>query len=582
MKKPRGSKAAPTAAPEAAVADIGRTRGWKSWRWIAIALGALLAVFEAYSGALHGPFLLDDLYLPFGLPDADRVALEMWLSRRPALMITFLFNYKLWGPEPYSYHVLNVLLHWLAGGLAFLLLRKLLEMAGEEGRKRDLLALTGAAVFLLHPIQTESVAYVASRSDVLCTVFVFASLAVFLRYRTPAIGLVPSLSALALFGLGVLSKEQAAVLPAIFLLTDVYWSKGSWRASIRANWKLYVPVIAGAAFGVAVILQTLRFADTAGFNVPGLKWWEYFLTQCRVIWLYLRLTVLPLGLNVDHDIPVSRGLFDHGAAFGLLALLAAVGVAWGLRRRYPLACYGLLTALLLLAPTSSFLPIKDVAAERRMYAPLLGLLMIGLDLLRRVKLDNAKLAAVAVMVAALGFATSARASLYGSDIAIWADSAEKSPRKVRPRFQLAYAYYKAGKCAEAEREFAHAARLDKPEITLLVDWALALDCLGKTEEAIAKLQEAVKLDEPGNAYAQLGMIYGRLGKSEEALAALDAAVKASPGMPMPYVYRGNVLGLRGEWGKAVEQYRRALELDPGNPSALQNLRVAEANLRQTR
>ena len=314
-----------------------------------------MAVFEAYSGALHGPFLLDDLYLPFGLPERGPRSLEMWLSRRPALMVTFLFNYKLWGQEPYSYHVMNVLLHWVAGALAFLLLRKLLEMAGEEGRKRDLLALAGAAVFLLHPIQTESVAYVASRSDVLCTVFVFASLAVFLRYRTPAIGVAASLGALALFGLGVLSKEQAAVLPAVFLLTDIYWTKGPWWVAIRANWKLYVPVIAGGAFGVAVILQTLRFADTVGFNVQGLKWWEYFLTQCRVIWLYVRLTVLPIGLNVDHDLPVSRGLFDHGAAFGLAALLLAVGAAWRFRGRYPLACFGLLTALLLLAPTSSFL-----------------------------------------------------------------------------------------------------------------------------------------------------------------------------------------------------------------------------------
>ena len=125
--------------------------------------------------------------------------------------------------------------------------------------------------------------------------------------------------------------------------------------------------------------------------------------------------------------------------------------------------------------------------------------MIALDLFRRVKLDKVKLAVVVALVAAFGFDTSARASLYGSDIAIWADSVEKSPRKVRPRFQLAFAYFKAEKCAEAEREFAHAARLDKPDMLLLVDWALALDCLGRTRRRSRSCKEATKLDQPGNA-----------------------------------------------------------------------------------
>jgi hypothetical protein len=249
-----------------------------------IALASLLLVFEVYSGALRGPFLLDDLYLPFGMPGASQVAMEMWMARRPALMATFLLNFKMSGQEPYSYHVFNVALHWLTAVIAFLLFRKLLGIVGEEGRKRDLLALAAGALFLLHPIQTESVAYIASRSDVLCTMFSFAALLVFLHFREAGIGLLESLGVLVLFALGVLSKEQAAVLPVLFVLVDLLWSGESRFGALIRNWKLYVPMIAGGVLGGAVVWQTLKFADTAGFNIKGLTPWDYFLTQCRVIW----------------------------------------------------------------------------------------------------------------------------------------------------------------------------------------------------------------------------------------------------------------------------------------------------------
>jgi tetratricopeptide (TPR) repeat protein len=580
VKKPRTkTRSAPQGEPGVGPA---RREGWPRWRWVALAAGALLAAFEVYSGALRGPFLLDDLYLPFGSPNAARIPLQGWLARRPLLGLTFYWNYQFSGTDPFSYHLVNVVLHWIAAVLAFLLFRKLLEMAGEQGNRRDWLALAGGAVFLLHPVQTQAVAYIVSRSDVLCTIFVFASLLVFLHYRSPRMGIVPALAVLALFAAGVLTKEQAAVLPAVFLLTDLYWRAGSWWEAIVKNWKLYAPVAVGGIFGVFVIRETLRFAGTVGFNMKDLSWWEYFLTQCRVIWLYIRMVVFPFGQNVDHDLAISRGLFDHGAFIGGLALLAAVLVAWRFRERYPLALFGLLTALLLLSPTSSFMPIRDVAAEHRLYAPMLGFLLIGLDAVRRLRMTRATLAAAGAVLLVLGYAAHARASLYGSDIAIWADSVEKSPNKVRPRFQLAYAHMRAGKCAEAESEFAKTAGLGKPDMPLLVDWALALDCLGRTGEAIAKLQQAIALEKAASPYSQLGMMYGKQGKNIEAMAALDAAIQLDPAMAKAYVYRGNVLGGMGQWSKAIEQYQKALVIDPNDQDALQNMRVAEAELRRPR
>jgi tetratricopeptide (TPR) repeat protein len=415
----------------------------------------------------------------------------------------------------------------------------------------------------------------------LCTLFLFASLLVFLHYRAPRMGIAASIAVLILFACGVLTKEQAAVLPAVFFATDIYWRDGPWLRALARNWKLYVPLAAGGVFGVFVIRETLRFAGTAGFNMKDLQWWEYFLTQCRVIWMYIRLIVLPFGQNVDHDVAISRGLMDHGALLGLLALIAAVVGAWWIRGKYPLVLFGLLTALLLLAPTSSFMPIRDVVAEHRVYAPLLGFILMALEGVRRLRMTKGIMVAGTAVLVALGVAAHARASLYGSDIAIWADTVEKSPKKVRPRFQLAYAYMKAGRCAEAEAEFARTAALDKPDMPLLVDWALSLDCLGQNEEAIAKLKQAIEVEASASPYSQLGMVYGKLGRNQEALAALDAAIKLDPNLAKAYVYRGNVLGVMGEWGKAIAEYKRALQIDPDDRDAMQNMSVAEGQLRRS-
>ena len=154
--------------PITAAPHPGSPAGWTGKH---IVIGGLAAavVFEIYSPSLQGPFLLDDRYLPFMNPDAARLPIQIWLGSRPLLGASFWFNYQLSEIDPVSYHVVNVALHLLAGLVAFLLLRKTLELAGEPRKGRDLLAAFGAGWFLLHPLQTEAVAYVASRSDVLST-----------------------------------------------------------------------------------------------------------------------------------------------------------------------------------------------------------------------------------------------------------------------------------------------------------------------------------------------------------------------------------------------------------------------------
>jgi tetratricopeptide (TPR) repeat protein len=537
-------------------------------------LVALFAAFEVYWPAIHGPFLLDDTHLTYMVPDAAYVPFSAWVRQlRPLLMISFWLNYQQSGvQDTFGYHLVNVFLHFFNTVLAFLAVRKVLQWGSVEESRARILSFFASGVFLLHPVQTESVSYVASRSETLSVFFVLAAFVVFLYRRTPTVSIPRILALLALFAAAGLSKEHTAVLPALFILTDYYWNFEFSPAVIWRNWKLYVPIAAGAAFALVYILRILRGNQTAGFQIQDLTWYQYFFTECRVIWSYIRLFFLPIGQNLDPDVDISRTVTAHGAIVGLAGLLVVSVLAWIYRRRFPIASYGWFVFLLLLAPTSSFVPIRDPMAERRMYLPFIGLLFITVEFVRRWKASrNVFIGVLALVLVVEGAMTYQRNQLWGSAIDIWKDTVSKSPAKLRPRFQLAFAYFQAGGCADAVDEFQKASTLEPAQSDLLIDWALAYDCAGNPQQAIARFRQSAEQNPDAHVYSQIGMEYGKIGKYPEALDALAKAQALNPRFAMTYYYLGNIHAIQGNQAQSIQDYQRVLELDPHNEPAREAL-----------
>jgi protein O-mannosyl-transferase len=556
-------------------ASAGKRSPWVAWAGGMAA--ALLAALWAYGPALDGAFVFDDPYLPFMSPGAAAWTLHQWLNGvRPLLMLSFWFNFQISGTEPWTYHVVNVVLHTLNAGLVYLITARLLARVETEPQLARLLAVFAGGLFLLHPVQTESVAYVASRSEVLSVGAFLGAYCVFL-YRTRdmgGIGWAGVAAVLVLFGLAVLTKEHAVVLPGLLLLTD-YFFAGFSLAGIRRNWRLYVLLAIGSAAGGALVYQVLKTARTAGFGMKDLRWYEYFYTQCRVLWSYFRLFVVPYPLNIDPDVAISRSPFDHGAIIGMIALAGLIVAAWLWRRRLPLASFGMIAALLLLAPTSSLAPLRDPMAEHRLYLPFFALTLVVIEFVRRLHVPwRTTAASLAALLLLFGVMTYRRSAVWADPIALWQDSIHHSPRKARPRFQLAYAYYQAGQPLDAVREFDTAATLDKPDVTFLLDWALAYDAANRPAEALSKLSQAAEMEPTAHIYATIGLIEGKQNHRQQALAALDQAEKLDPKFDMTYAYRGNVLFASGDHDGAIREYRRALDLNPTNPVALKNLPLA--------
>jgi tetratricopeptide (TPR) repeat protein len=318
----------------------------------------------------------------------------------------------------------------------------------------------------------------------------------------------------------------------------------------------------GAFFVGRLVLQ----ANTAGFSVKGMSPADYFYTQCRVLWTYLRTFVLPVGLNVDPDVAISRNLLDGGAILGLLALAAVACAAWVYRKSFPLAALGVAIFFLLIAPTSSIVPIADVQFERRVYLPFLGLALIVVEFMRRLKLSQL-IGVSAAILAVCTVLTYQRSEVWASPLSLWQDTVAKSPKKVRPRFQIAYALYESAHCPEAAAQYEIAASLAPPDYTLLTDWALALDCSGHADEAIEKLEQATRLERNAHAFAMMGMVYGKQRKKDQALAVLAEAERINPRFAMTYVYRGNVYEVSGDPAHAAQEYQRALAIEPSNEAA---------------
>jgi tetratricopeptide (TPR) repeat protein len=223
-------------------------------------------------------------------------------------------------------------------------------------------------------------------------------------------------------------------------------------------------------------------------------------------------------------------------------------------------------------------------AERRVYFSMIGLLLILLEPLSRVKANPKALAAVfaAVALVAAG-ATYARAAVWGDPLLLWQDNVRKSPNKARGHENLAFQYYLRGNYDLAIPEFEAAARLEPATQGLLVNWALAYDNLKQPERALEKLREASMLpapvnNSPAHVYTQIAMVYARQAQWALALDALATAERLDPGSPDIYLYRGKVYLATDRPAEAIPQYQRALAIDAHYEEARRDLAQAQARL----
>ena len=549
--------------PAAATISVESSRLW-AWLFAAATIIAGLA----YSPALTGPFVFDDYHLPFSNPNAGNLPIAFWIGGvRPLLMASYWINYQVSGIYAPSYHFFNLIIHAATTVVVFFLLQRLLKLAHIHG-SIFLVSLFGAGLFLLHPLQTESVAYVAGRSELVSGLFLLGAWLIFLQHFEKDTTLAVAATILLLAAAAVLSKESAISLPAVLLLTDWYWNPAGLREQIRSRWKLYLPMLVGGVAAGIAIIHSLSKSST-GLSTKDVTPFRYALTECRAILTYLRLFLIPIGQNGDWQLPFYRSLADNGAwlcALGILMLLGGIVFTY---RRATLLSFGLAVFLVLLMPTSSVVPINDALAERRMYLPVVGLILAGVAIAQRFPVDSAmsRTAAVVVLIVAAAL-TFQRSRVWGSDIAFWENVIQGTPGNSRAHLGLGDSYLFHRRYADALKEFEAVEKLDGASERTILNRVLVYEYNRNYDLALDALHKVAAMHPTAYVYTHIGYAEASFGRVKESLSAFNLALTLDPTYVPAFVERGNLYVAIGDDDRATADFQSALNLQPHNQAAI--------------
>lgn len=550
-------------------------------RWCGLAL--TLGVLAAYANSFSGAFVFDDLPTIIrnesirDLSDLRKVLsppLDTTVTGRPVANLTFAINHALGGLNPRGYHVVNLLIHLCAALALFGVVRRVLRLPALRARFGEAstsLAFAVAMLWAAHPLQTESVTYIVQRVEALGGLFYLLTLYCFLRgAESPSPGRWHFLAVAAcLLGMG--SKEVMVSAPLLVLLTDRTLLSGSFRVAWRQRRALHTGLFATWLVLAALIAGTENRAGTAGFGTASS--WDYLLTQCQAIVLYLRLAIMPHPLVFDYGKElVTDPLAVAPQGLLLIALAGATirgmirGSAWALLGAWFLA---------ILAPSSSIVPVAtQTMAEHRMYLPLVAVLT-ALVLGAHLWLGRRGLALWAALAVAWGGITFWRNRDYSSELALWTVTAARRPDNPRAISMLGQALFDTGRIPEAIERYNEALRLNPDHFEAQNNLGIALLATGRLQDARPHFEVAARLEpEYAQVHSNLGMVLNALGRPAEALPFCEKAVKLEPDYAEAHSNLAVVLNALGQHESAARHGERAVALKPAYAEAHNNLGMA--------
>ncbi len=532
----------------------------------------LLAALAAYAPALKGEFLWDDLgHVTHPALQSWSGLLRIWFEPGvtqqyyPLLHSAFWFEHRLWGDATPGYHLVNVLLHATAASLFGLLLRRL-AVPG---------AWIAAALFLLHPVGVESVAWICEQKNTLSLVLYLGAALAYLRFDGTRSSRAYAL-ATGLFVLALLTKTVTATLPGA-LLVLAWWRRGklSWRSDV-------LPVLPWFALGAAGGLFTAHFervligAQGADFALSAA---DRLVLSGRVFWFYLGKLAWPADLIFVYP----RWHIDAATwwqwLFPLAGLALLGGLVWWSRRsRAPLAVALLFAGSLF--PVLGFVNVYpfvfSYVADHFQYLASLAVFALAGAVLSRLPRPGAIIAPV-LLAGLFGILTWKQAAQYRDNVTLYETTLRRNPDAWLAHHNLATLHSDGGRYAEAlpHIERTLALRPDYPEALAMLGNVLTQ--LGRPGEALLPLERAVRLQPRyAEAHNNLGAALMALGRPDEGRARFEQAVQLQPDYVSAQLNLGQALATAGRVKEATPHFAQGVQLDPGNSAARLQLGTALA------
>jgi Flp pilus assembly protein TadD len=539
--------------------------------WVWIGFAACLLIF-AYLPALRGGFIWDDdQYVTENRTLRDLAGLRhIWFSPAatpqyyPLVHTSFWLEYHLWGLSPLGYHIVNLLLHGLAAWLLYRTLTRL-NVPG---------AWLAAAIFALHPVQAESVAWVTERKNVLSAVFYFAAALAYFRFNPPdepAPSAKPKwkwyFAALLLFVAALLSKTVTCSLPAA-LLVAYWWKRG------KVQWRDAQPLLplflAGACLGLAT-----AWIERFHVGARGPEWDLTFAQRCliagRALWFYAQKLAWPANLTFIYP----RWHIDAGQWWQWLFPLAAIGVAgalWAARRRIG---RGPLAAVLVFAgtlgPALGFINIFPMrysfVADHFQYLASIGLISLFAAWAAQWPRWTAIL-----LLATLSVLTWFQTGMYRDAETISRTTIARNPGAVIAHTKLGAILLRKGQVTEAASQFERVLEVQPDSVDPLCNLGMISFQNGQLDDAAAKFQRALEIEtDNDSAHNGIGCVLLREGKADEAMKHFQKALDVNPLNVQARLNLALDLESGGRIEDAVAQFQKCLVAEPDDAPAHANL-----------
>jgi protein O-mannosyl-transferase len=485
-------------------------------------------------------------------------------TNRALLQISLALNAHLDGFRTFSYHLVNLILHLINSLLVYFITRRIWFYFGSWGgplQKNDIhaISLFTAILFLLHPIQTESVIYTMGRSEVFSGTFYLSAFLLFQirndRENPPKIGIkvLALLLIPVIFILGFSVKQTLVTLPMMLLLYFLFGREpDSFLMIILNKWKWGIGII--STIGIALLFHKLLTDESfligpsnAGENIGRLN---YMLTQPSVLLsYYLKLFFLPINLNIDPDIQIVTQWWSWKFLSGIVVIAVAIFAAYRIKEtRAPL--FFVFWFLIVISPSSSIITLNDLAAEHRTYLALYSFCAISAFSVYRIPclvfrnyLEKSRFIILTIsifIIILFSVITIQRNQIWASEVTLWNDTLKKSPNKIRPIINLAYAYTSLG----------------------------SFDLAIKYYEKVMSINSKIF-----STNYNLGNLYLERGREEEAIGLLETAALIRPNNPEVNVLLGEVYLKRKTIDRAEFYFKKSVELNPNYALAMKNLGI---------
>ncbi|MBF0386153.1 MAG: tetratricopeptide repeat protein, partial [Candidatus Omnitrophica bacterium] len=529
---------------------------------LAIAVITFLGI-AIYSGSFHNSFHFDDD--PFIVNNNNIKGLEnikkfftadFNLHTRALTFLTFAINYKISKLNVFGFHIFNLFIHlinallvyWLASLIIYLNNQLSLKPKSQGTSYFDFIPFFTALIFLTHPIQTQGVTYICQRFASLAALFYYLSICLYVKWRLEKVNKLKKLGYLAVSSicgiLGMFTKETIFTLPlAVIMLETLFFHRENIKIKTKNAWPLAIIFIVLTSiipalykFDINTVLNMSTSSDSHAGDIVSFN--NYWPTQMRVICRYLSLLYLPINQTLDYDFPLSKNIIEPATFSSFLLILSIILFSLYKAKRDKVITFSILFFFIALLVESSFIPIRNVIFEHRLYLPMFGFALLSAWIIDKSLTKNfSKYLILLTIITTFSLLAYQRNKVWKNEISLWQDVIRKSPFKERGYINLGTAYIG------------------------LKDYYRAIDLI---DSAIAKFPKSEKL------INNRGLAYLSLGKFSEAEKDFRKATLLNPSYSNPLVNMGLMYYQIKDYSRALEAFSKALQIEPYNYAILSN------------